>query len=181
MLHQGDLLKKFNGSNLSKVNFLKLLTKENLLECFHYLTTFQQQRRIHQNFVEKITCKQSGLLTITITSKKVSRNTVDILTKENYIEKSMWKQRGFFDYRNYIEKSTWKQRGFFDHQNYIKESTWKQRGFFNHRNYIEKSTWKQHGFFDHGNCVKKTTWKRCGFLDQQNYIEKVRVSDVEIR
>ena len=34
----------------------------------------------------------------------------------NFIEKSMWKQRGFFDHRSYIEKSTWKQRGFFDHR-----------------------------------------------------------------
>ena len=34
-LHQGDLLKEFKENNLAKVNFLKLLTKENLLECFH--------------------------------------------------------------------------------------------------------------------------------------------------
>ena len=30
-LHKGDLLEKFKEKNLSKVNFLKLLTKENLL------------------------------------------------------------------------------------------------------------------------------------------------------
>ena len=29
MLHQGDLLKKFKKNNLAKVNFLKLLAKEN--------------------------------------------------------------------------------------------------------------------------------------------------------
>ena len=28
-------VKKFKGNNLAKVNFLKLLTKENPFECFH--------------------------------------------------------------------------------------------------------------------------------------------------
>ena len=32
---QGDLLKGFKESNLAKFSFLKLLTKENLLGCFH--------------------------------------------------------------------------------------------------------------------------------------------------
>ena len=40
------------------------------------------------------------------------------------MEKSTWKQAGFFDYRNYIEKNKWKQRGLFQHRNYT-ESTWK--------------------------------------------------------
>ena len=60
--------------------------------------------------------------TIEIISKKVSGN------HRNYIKKSTWKQRRFFDHRNYIEKSMWKQRGFFDRQNYIE----KVRG-----NYVE--------------------------------------------
>ena len=34
-LHQVDLLEKFKENNLAKVNFLKLLTKENLLGCWH--------------------------------------------------------------------------------------------------------------------------------------------------
>ena len=37
-----------------------------------------------------------------------------------------------------MEKSTWKQGGFFHHRNYIEKSTWKRRGFFDQRNYIEK-------------------------------------------
>ena len=61
MLHQGDLLKKFKENNFPKVNFLKLLTKENPLECFHLLTAYQQRRRIHRNVVEKNICKRKGL------------------------------------------------------------------------------------------------------------------------
>ena len=38
-LHQGDLLEKFKETNLAKVSFLKLLTKDNLLEYFHQLAT----------------------------------------------------------------------------------------------------------------------------------------------
>ena len=34
-LYQGALLEKFKENNLRKVDFLKLLTKENLLGCFH--------------------------------------------------------------------------------------------------------------------------------------------------
>ena len=34
-LHHGDLLEKFKENNLAKVRFLKLQTKENLLECFY--------------------------------------------------------------------------------------------------------------------------------------------------
>ena len=34
-LHQGDLLEMFKEKNLGKVGFSKLLTKENLLVCFH--------------------------------------------------------------------------------------------------------------------------------------------------
>ena len=34
-LHQGALLEKFKENNLRKIGFLKLLTKENLLGCFH--------------------------------------------------------------------------------------------------------------------------------------------------
>ena len=32
-----------------------------------------------------------------------------IFLPQNYIEKSTWKQRGFFDYQNFIDKSSWKQ------------------------------------------------------------------------
>ena len=138
MLHQGDLHKKFKENNLANVNFLKLLTKKNSLECFHQLTAFQQRRGIHRNFVKKSTCKQSGLF-----------------DHQNFVEKGKQKHRGYFDERNYIGKSTWKQGGFFDYQNYIKKSTWKRRGFFHHRNYIEKSTWKQYGFVDKKNYIEK--------------------------
>ena len=34
-LNQGDLIEKLKENNLAKVSFLKLLTMENLLECFH--------------------------------------------------------------------------------------------------------------------------------------------------
>ena len=34
-IHQGDLLEKFKENNLKKIELLKLLTKENLLGCFH--------------------------------------------------------------------------------------------------------------------------------------------------
>ena len=33
--HHGDLFERFKEDNLAKVSFLKLLTKENLLGCFH--------------------------------------------------------------------------------------------------------------------------------------------------
>ena len=61
MLHQGDLLEKLSEKNLANVSFLKLLSKENLLECFT-LQFNQKQRRIFtgRNFVEKSTCKQRG-------------------------------------------------------------------------------------------------------------------------
>ena len=114
--------KKFKENNLAKVISLKLLTKENLFECFHQFATYQKRRRIlvHPNFVEKSTCKQSGFF-----------------DHQNYLEKSKQKHRGYFDQRNYIVKSTWK-RGFFDQRNYTRKSRWKQRGFFDHRNYLEK-------------------------------------------
>ena len=35
VLHQGALLEKFKENDLRKIGFLKLLTKENLLACFH--------------------------------------------------------------------------------------------------------------------------------------------------
>ena len=111
----------FKESNLAKVSVLKLLTKENSFKCFHQLTTFQQRRRIHRNFLEKSTCKQSGLF-----------------DHQNHVEKSKQKHRGYFDERNYIKKSTWKQGGFFGHQNQIEKSTSKQRGFLNQRNYLKK-------------------------------------------
>ena len=76
-------------------------------------------------------------LPIEISLKKVRVNNADFSTRKNYIEKSTWKQRGFFDQRNYTEKSTWKQRRFFYHQNYIAKSTWKGREFFDQENYIE--------------------------------------------
>ena len=34
-LHQGALLETLMENNLGKIGFLKLLTKENLLGCFH--------------------------------------------------------------------------------------------------------------------------------------------------
>ena len=133
--------KKFKENNLAKVNFLKLLTKENLFECFHYLTTYQKRRRIwaHPNFVEKSTSKQSGFF-----------------DHQNYVEKSKQKHRGYFDQINYIVKSTWKHREFFDQRNYIK----KVRGNNLGQNYIEKSTWQQPGFFDHQNYIEKSMWER---------------------
>ena len=84
--------KKFKENNLAKVIFLKLLTKENLFECFHQFATYQKRRRIlvHPNFVEKSTCKQSGFF-----------------DHQNYLEKSKQKHRGYFDQRNHIVKSTW--------------------------------------------------------------------------
>ena len=39
-LHQGALLEKFKENNLRKIGFLKLLTKKNLLGCFHELKTY---------------------------------------------------------------------------------------------------------------------------------------------
>ena len=36
-LRQGDLLENFKENNLARVSFLQLLSKENLLECFHQL------------------------------------------------------------------------------------------------------------------------------------------------
>ena len=71
---------------------------------------------------KKARASKGDFSTIKITSKRVTRNTVDISTREiiskkvrgnyvdfstieiNCIEKSMWKQRGFFDHRNYIQK-----------------------------------------------------------------------------
>ena len=126
-LRHRDLFKK--QKNLAKVNFLKLLTKENLLKCFHQFTAYQKRRQIfaHRNFVEKSMCKQSGFL-----------------DHQNYVKKSKQKHRGYLDQRNYIEKSSWKQRGSFGQQNYTKK-TWKQRGFFDQRNYHQKSTRKLRG------------------------------------
>ena len=34
-LHQGTLVEKFKENSLRKIDYLKLLTKENLLGCFH--------------------------------------------------------------------------------------------------------------------------------------------------
>ena len=45
-LHQANLLKKLNENNLAKVSFLKLLTKEYLLKCFHQFITYQKRPRI---------------------------------------------------------------------------------------------------------------------------------------
>ena len=86
-LRHGDLFKK--QKNLAKVNFLKLLTKENLLKCFHQFTAYQKRRQIfaHRNFVEKSMCKQSGFL-----------------DHQNYVKKSKQKHLGYLDQRNYIEK-----------------------------------------------------------------------------
>ena len=61
MPHQRDLLKQFKESNLAKVNFLKLITKENpqIFSLGYNLAT--TRRRVHRNFVEKSMCKKSGL------------------------------------------------------------------------------------------------------------------------
>ena len=47
----GGLLEKFKVSNLANINFLKLVTKENLIEAFHKLATYQKGRRI---FIESV-------------------------------------------------------------------------------------------------------------------------------
>ena len=109
---------------------------------------------VHQNYV-----------------KKISKNNAHILTIEICIEKSTWKQRGFFDQWNDTNKSTWKQCGFFDQPNYIEKSTWKQRGFFYHRNYIAKSTSKQRGFFDHRNYIEKVRGNKEDFY-RPNFLVK---------
>ena len=75
VLHQGDLLRKFKESNLAKVNFLKLLTKENPVECFHQLT-------IYQISLKKVRAKKVDFSTIKIKLKKVSRNAVDMSKRE---------------------------------------------------------------------------------------------------
>ena len=90
-----------------------------------------------------------------------------ISARRNFVQRSACKQRGFSDH-HYIEKSKWKQRGYFNQRNYIEKSVCKQRGFFDHRNYAEKSTWKRGGFLDHWNNIK--------FFDRRNYVEKVRKS-----
>ena len=112
-LRRGDLFKK--QKNLAKVNFLKLLTKENLLKCFHQFTAYQKRSQIFadRTFVEKSICKQSGFL-----------------DHQNYVKKSKQKHRGYLDQRIYIEKiekSSWKQRGSLGQQDYTKknlETTW---------------------------------------------------------
>ena len=86
VLHQGDLLKKFKENNLPNVNFLKLLTKGNPLECFHQLTNYQQQRRIYRNFVEKSMCKQSRLF-----------------DHQNYAKKNKQKHSGFCIEKKHLE------------------------------------------------------------------------------
>ena len=50
----------FKENNPANVSFLELLTKENLLGCFHWPATYQKRRPIfaHQKFLEKTTCKQ---------------------------------------------------------------------------------------------------------------------------
>ena len=86
-LRHRDLFKK--QKNLAKVNFLKLLTKENLLKCFHQFTAYQKRRQIfaHRNFVEKSMSKRVsrstvGISTREITSKKVRGNNVDLLVSK---------------------------------------------------------------------------------------------------
>ena len=59
----------------------KVTNKGKLPRMFSLTYSFPATR-IHWNFVEKSTWKQSGLLDNKITSKKVIRNTVDISTKE---------------------------------------------------------------------------------------------------
>ena len=49
-MHQGDILKEFKEKNLTKVSFLKLLTKENLFGGYFK----------HRNYAKKITQKQRG-------------------------------------------------------------------------------------------------------------------------
>ena len=39
-LHHGTLLETFKENNLIKIGFLELVTKENLLGCFHQLKTY---------------------------------------------------------------------------------------------------------------------------------------------
>ena len=114
----------FKVKNLAKASFFKLLTKQNLLECFHIsLQLDQKQRRIsaRQNFVEKNTCKQRGFF-----------------DQRNYTKINTWKQCKFFDHRNYVEKSAWKRRGFLDLPYNSEKSTWKWHRFFDQRNYIKK-------------------------------------------
>ena len=82
MLHQGDLLKKFKENNLAKVNFLKLLTKENSLKCVMSLQLSSNDVEFIEILTKKVLANKVDYLTIKITSKKVSRNTVDISTKE---------------------------------------------------------------------------------------------------
>ena len=90
-----------------------------------------RSKKVHGNNVDflkieiiliKIHGNNVDFSTIEITSKKVRGNNVDFSAMERkYVEKSMWKQYGFFDQWNYVKKSTWKQRGFFDQRNYIKK------------------------------------------------------------
>ena len=82
MLHQGDLLKKFKENKLAKVNFLKLLTKENPSNVFISLQLSNNDVEFIEISSKKVRANKVDYSTIKITSKKVSRNTVDISTKE---------------------------------------------------------------------------------------------------
>ena len=75
---------------------------------------------------------------IKITSKKVSKITVNILTR-GITPKKVHGNNVNFGPSKLHRKNMWNERGFFDHHNYIKTSVWKQRGFFGHRNYLEKA------------------------------------------
>ena len=106
-LHQEDLLERFKDKNHSKVSFLKLLTKENLLEYFILACNLAKNDvKIPPVKIssKKVRANNTGFYTIKITSKKVRGNDVDFWIIEITSKKNPCKWCGFFDQQNYIKK-----------------------------------------------------------------------------
>ena len=76
--------------------------------------------------------------TIKITSKKVSRNTVDISKKEITSEKVRGSKVDFSTFEIKLKKVRGNNGDFSTIEITSKKSMWKQRGFFDQRNHIEK-------------------------------------------
>ena len=104
----------------------KVTNKGKLSRMFSLAYNFPTTRQIHRNFVEKSTCKQSGLLDNKITSKKESTPWISWqkkLHRKKYVETRWIFQPSKLNRKKYVE-TTWIFRSAKLHR----KSKWNQRG-----------------------------------------------------
>ena len=110
---------------------------------FSLAYNFPTTRQIHRNFVEKSTCKQSGLFNNKITSKKVSTWWISRekkLHRKKYVETRWIFLPSKLHRKKYVE-TTWIFLTSKLHRKKYVETTWIFRSAKLHR----KNTWKRRG------------------------------------